>query len=115
MDNALTIREIQLEGEIFTIARADLPITTVVRLSRLGGITEETQIRSICERYGSLDNIRKRGNGVYDVFYKVKELPNIPNILDRYFLTLGITRSYTLLYYILFWRIYADFVTYVFT
>ena len=113
MDNALTIREIQLESKLFTIARADLPITTVVRLSRLGGITQETQIRSICERYGTLDSIRKRG--VYDVFYKVKELPNIPNILDRYFLTLGIIRSYTHFYYILFWRIYADFVTHVFT
>jgi hypothetical protein len=85
MDNAITLREIQLEGKLFPITRPEPPITTVVRLSRVGGITQETQIRSICEKYGSLDNIKKRGNGIYDVFYKVKELPNIPNILERYF------------------------------
>ena len=85
MDNALTLRQIQLEGKVFTIVRADNPITTVVRIGRVSVETPESHIRSICEKYGNLDNIRKRGNGFYDVFYKLKELPNIPSILERYF------------------------------
>jgi hypothetical protein len=84
MDSALTLREIKVEGKLVSIVRADHPITTVVRISRVSAETPESLIRSICEKYGKVDNIRRRGNGFYDVFYKVKELPNISNIIERY-------------------------------
>ncbi|MCO5602508.1 hypothetical protein L7F22_056641 [Adiantum nelumboides] len=82
MDEALTVRWLQIDSKSFGIVRADSPITTVVRLSRVSASTTDTQVQAMCEKFGNLDQIRKRGNGVYDVFFKTGELSNMFAILD---------------------------------
>lgn len=83
MDGALASRWVNFDSKAFSIVRADAPITTVVRLSRVSTETTDSQLFSICEKFGSLDNIRRRGNGVYDLFYRVNELSKMSTILDR--------------------------------
>ncbi|MCO5552716.1 hypothetical protein L7F22_006233 [Adiantum nelumboides] len=82
MDEALTVRWLQIDSKSFGIVRADSPITTVVRLSRISASTTDTQVQAMCDKFGNLDQIRKRGNGVYDVFFKTGELSNMCAILD---------------------------------
>lgn len=82
MDGALASRWVNFDSKAFSIVRADAPITTVVRLSRVSTETTDSQLFSICEKFGSLDNIRRRGNGVYDLFYRVNELSKMSTILD---------------------------------
>lgn len=83
MDDALASRWLQMDSKVFGIVRADSPITTVVRVSRVSANTTDSQLQAMCEKFGSIDNIRKRGVDVYDVFYKTGELSNMSAILDR--------------------------------
>eukprot|EP00250_Pteridium_aquilinum_P015853 c22801_g1_i1 orf=120-1838(+) len=81
MEGALAARKLQIGGKAFLIVRTDSVFTTVVRLSKVSLDTSESQLHLICGRYGSIDSIKERASGIFDVFYKVKELPNMTNIL----------------------------------
>ncbi|MCO5560406.1 hypothetical protein L7F22_014021 [Adiantum nelumboides] len=82
MESALASRKLQLGSKICYVTRADNSVfTTVVRVSKVGNDTDESQLRSVCEQFGKVDDVRKRAYGVFDVFYDVKELMNIPSIL----------------------------------
>lgn len=84
MESAIAAQKLQLGGKYYHIARTDPVFSTVVRLCKVTGDTTERQVSLICGKYGSVDNIRRRSSGVYDVFYQVKELPNMTSILGRY-------------------------------
>ncbi|KAH7280604.1 hypothetical protein KP509_36G005600 [Ceratopteris richardii] len=82
MDSVLASRWLQVDTMVYAIVRADCPLTTVVRLNRVSPSLSEGEIRSICEKLGNVDYIRKRGMGIYDVFYMAENLSNISNILN---------------------------------
>ncbi|KAI5060248.1 hypothetical protein GOP47_0024668 [Adiantum capillus-veneris] len=83
MESALASRKLQLGSKTCYITRSDQSVfTTVVRISKVGNDIDEGELRSVCELYGKVDDIRKRAYGVFDVFYDVKELTNIPSILS---------------------------------
>lgn len=81
-EEALAVRWIQLDSKVFPIVRVDRPLSTVVRLYKVSMETTESEILLACKGCGNIDSIKRRGNGVFDVYFKVDELPNILKILD---------------------------------
>ncbi|KAH7444440.1 hypothetical protein KP509_02G078400 [Ceratopteris richardii] len=82
MERALAVGRMQLGHRTCSIVKADHSVfSSVVRVFRVGYDIDESQFRSICEAYGKVDYIKKRGLGIYDVAYGMKELGNMSNIL----------------------------------
>lgn len=81
MEAAIASRKLQIGSKSFVILKKDKVMSTVVRVCKVSSGTSEKQLLSMCGKFGSIDDIRKRVNGIFDVFYEVKELPNMTRIL----------------------------------
>ncbi|KAH7297046.1 hypothetical protein KP509_26G050800 [Ceratopteris richardii] len=82
MDEALACRWMHFDGKVYAIVRTDSPITTEVRIMRVSQPTTHIEFRNACTRFGNVEFIRRRGDGIYDVSYSPSELPNMSKIVD---------------------------------
>lgn len=58
-------------------------LTTVVRLSNIGADASENLILQRCQKFGRVEEIVVRREGVMDVYYHPSERKNMRRILDR--------------------------------
>eukprot|EP00249_Psilotum_nudum_P011695 c23328_g1_i1 orf=111-2210(+) len=81
-ESALAERWLFINGQQFPVSRLDCPMTTVVRISHVSPETTVNKVLSICEKCGKVDNVKRRERGLFDVFFKIRELPNMARILN---------------------------------
>lgn len=82
-EKALAAQRLHICGKQLQIKRVDQFMTTVVRISNASTETTEREVLFACEACGKVDIVRRRGSGTFDVYFKVRELPNMSNILNR--------------------------------
>lgn len=81
-ENALAARWLHIDGKQLAIRRVDQLLTTVVRISNASPEVTDNKVLYKCDVWGRVDNVKRRGNGMFDVYFKAKELPNMSTILD---------------------------------
>ncbi|PPR91492.1 hypothetical protein GOBAR_AA29192 [Gossypium barbadense] len=79
-ERALAQQSILVSGKELLILRIDAPRTTVVRISN---INPTSKVWTICNSYGQVKYLAKRGVGVVDVHFKLAEWPNMLNIVNN--------------------------------
>ncbi|KAA3480863.1 Polyadenylate-binding 1-A [Gossypium australe] len=79
-ERALAQQSVLVSGKELLILRIDAPMTTVVRISN---INPTSKVWTICNSYGQVKYLAKRGVGVVDVHFKLAEWPNMLNIVNN--------------------------------
>ncbi|KAB2009557.1 hypothetical protein ES319_D10G174200v1, partial [Gossypium barbadense] len=77
---ALAQQSVLVSGKELLILRIDAPRTTVVRISN---IKPTSKAWTICNSYGQVKYLAKKGVGVVDVHFKLAEWPNMLNIVNK--------------------------------
>ncbi|BBN05698.1 hypothetical protein MPTK1_3g15270 [Marchantia polymorpha subsp. ruderalis] len=82
-DSALNSNRVYLGGRWCRITTGEPILTTVVRLSNIGADASENLILQRCQKFGRVEEIVVRREGVMDVYYHPSERKNMRRILDR--------------------------------
>lgn len=81
-EKALAMSSISIAGSTLAILRIDAPLTTVVRISNVGFITNDA-IQNICNSHGGVKRVVRRDLKTVDVHFMLTEWPNMANIINR--------------------------------
>lgn len=81
-EKALAARCLYIDGEQLPIKRVDPLMTTVVRITNASPETTDNKVLFACESYGEVDELKRRGRCMFDVYFKTRELPHMLAILD---------------------------------
>ncbi|XP_024539560.1 WW domain-binding protein 11 [Selaginella moellendorffii] len=82
-ESALSAHWVHINGQLVRISRADVPKTTVVRVSNISPSTPDSEFINACKSCGQVERVESRRDRVRDVFYHPAETRNMIKILDR--------------------------------
>lgn len=81
-ENALASRVLDFPGgQSCRIHRVDDLVSPVVRLSHLSSETTEDMVASLCRKFGQVERVVTRKEGIVDVYFQEAELKHLPKIL----------------------------------